>query len=114
MQKYENYEYIGEFKNDMRHGQMGKCFFFNGDFYAGPWKDDMMDTYETVGSAGILIRKDGMLRYFGGFKAGQMQGWGVLYEEKVSGISSEYGAAGQNEMEVNSGPDLGEEEGTQV
>jgi len=70
MQKFENYEYIGEFKNDMRHGQMGKCFFFNGDFYAGPWKEDMMDTYETVGLAGILIRKDGMLRYFGGFKAG--------------------------------------------
>lgn len=36
----ELYEYIGEFKNDMRHGTIGKCFFHNGDFYAGPWKND--------------------------------------------------------------------------
>ena len=93
---------------------MGKCFFFNGDFYAGPWKEDMMDTYETVGLAGILIRKDGMLRYFGGFKAGQMQGWGVLYEEIVSDLYRVDGAAGQNEMEVDAGPDLEEEEGAQV
>ena len=42
-----------------------------------------MDTYQTAGLAGILIQNDGMIRYFGGFKDGQMYGWGVLYEEIV-------------------------------
>ena len=43
-EKSQPYEYIGMFKSNMRHGSMGKCFFYNGDFYAGSWKNDMMDS----------------------------------------------------------------------
>jgi hypothetical protein len=88
---YDQYEYIGDFRNDLRHSPMGKCFFFNGDFYAGPWRDDMMDTTLVSSSNlnqtsihsndGLLIQKDGAVRYFGGFKANLKHGWGVLYIE---------------------------------
>ena len=68
----------------------------NGDFYAGPWRDDMMDTTQpsngpaSQSQDGVLIQNDGMLRYFGGFKANQMHGWGVIYLEKfVSGEAQE-------------------------
>ena len=35
--KRSNYEYIGQWKNNLREGP-GKCFFYNGDFYVGDWK----------------------------------------------------------------------------
>ena len=37
-------EYIGQFKDNLKNGNMGKLFCKNGDFYAGGWKNDMMDT----------------------------------------------------------------------
>jgi hypothetical protein len=37
-------EYIGQFRDNQRHGNMGKLFYKNGDFYAGGWKNDMRDT----------------------------------------------------------------------
>ena len=38
------YEYIGEFKSNQRSGKMGKCFYTNGDFYAGGWRDDLKES----------------------------------------------------------------------
>ena len=35
--KRSNYEYIGDWKNNLREGT-GKCFFYNGDLYVGDWK----------------------------------------------------------------------------
>ena len=29
-----NYEYVGEWANNMRHGQ-GRCYYYNGDLYQG-------------------------------------------------------------------------------
>ena len=29
-----NYEYVGEWVNNMRHGQ-GRCYYYNGDLYQG-------------------------------------------------------------------------------
>ena len=40
----KNYEYIGEFKDGLRDGELGKCFFNDGSFYAGSWSKDLMDT----------------------------------------------------------------------
>ena len=37
-------EYIGQFKDDKKHGLFGTCYFKNGDYYSGGWKDDKMDT----------------------------------------------------------------------
>lgn len=61
---------------------MGKCFFYNGDFYAGPWKNDKMDTtfdFQGLIHHAILIQKDGLYRYFGQFKDNLKSGRGVEY-----------------------------------
>lgn len=51
----------------------------------------MMDTTQVSSNSlkqtsihsndGLLIQKDGAIRYFGGFKANLKHGWGVLYTE---------------------------------
>ena len=63
---------------------MGKCFFYNGDFYAGSWKNDMMDTdlnQDGPIQDAILIQNDGMYRYFGKFIENLKHGLGVEYLE---------------------------------
>lgn len=66
-QQHDAFEYIGEFNNDQRSGKMGKCFFANGDFYAGGWHDDLMESHKDYGVVqdSILIKEDGLFRYFG-------------------------------------------------
>ena len=69
---------------------MGKCFFPNGDFYAGGWKNDMMDStlYRSLNGMArdsILIQNNGLLRYFGQFKENKKHGAGTLYEENIEG-----------------------------
>ena len=49
---------------------MGKCFYNNGDFYAGSWVNDKMDTtsapmHNGVYRDSILIENDGASRYIG-------------------------------------------------
>jgi hypothetical protein len=80
----DGYEYIGEFKNNLRSGQIGKCFFANGDFYAGGWRDDLMESQKAYGVVqdSILITRDGQERYFGHFKEGMKHGKGTWYTEQ--------------------------------
>jgi hypothetical protein len=80
----EDYEYIGEFKNNQRSGKMGKCFCANGDFYAGGWRDDLMESHKEYGVVqdSILITRDGLERYFGQFKEGMKHGKGTSYSER--------------------------------
>jgi hypothetical protein len=64
---------------------MGKCFFDNGNFYAGAWKNDKMDTTfstEKFCQDAIYIAENGMYRYFGQFKESLKHGRGVEYQEK--------------------------------
>ncbi len=72
------------FKANIRHGLMGKCFFYNGDFYAGSWKNDLMDTDNNLDGPtqdAILIQNDGKNRYFGKFSENLKHGNGVEYLE---------------------------------
>ena len=64
---------------------MGKCFFYNGDFYAGSWKNDMMDT--DINQDGpiqdaILIQNEGQNRYLGKFQENLKHGQGIEYLEQ--------------------------------
>ena len=34
---HRNYEYVGDWLDNMRHGQ-GRCYFYNGDLYQGQWE----------------------------------------------------------------------------
>jgi len=36
-EKRSNYEYVGQWKNNLREGQ-GKCCFYNGDLFVGEWR----------------------------------------------------------------------------
>jgi hypothetical protein len=72
------------FKGNLRHGSMGKCFFYNGDFYAGSWKNDAMDTDINLDGPtqdAIFIQNDGKNRYFGKFSENLKHGNGVEYQE---------------------------------
>mmetsp|Transcript_5498 Transcript_5498/g.8606 ORF Transcript_5498/g.8606 Transcript_5498/m.8606 type:complete len:270 (+) Transcript_5498:425-1234(+) len=79
------YEYIGQFKNDMRHGLLGICFFKNGDFYAGGWRRDKMDTSQQETRdcfrEAVQIKNDGLERYVGEFRENLRHGRGILYNE---------------------------------
>ena len=35
--KQSGYEYIGHWKENLREGKKGKCFYFNEEFYIGDW-----------------------------------------------------------------------------
>lgn len=93
LQAGQNYEYIGEFYEGLRHGELGKCFFKDGSFYAGSWKNDMMDSnlQSQLNSAKkdcIFIQNDGRTRYFGQFKVNKRHGPGILYEEEALSSST--------------------------
>lgn len=47
--------YIGDFKNNLRHG-VGICYYFNGSEYKGDWKGDKQH------GAGVLKYPDGTIR----------------------------------------------------
>lgn len=96
----DGYEYIGTFKNDLRHGLRGTCFYENGDFYSGPWRNDQHDSSiikilnksrqspQSFTNA-ILIQNGGADRFIGSFDLGQYHGNGMLYKEQQSDIGTE-------------------------
>lgn len=91
--KTSEYEYIGVFREDKRHG-MGSCFFSDGSFYSGPWRNDRMDTNvrsdqsklgfvgrAMVAREGVWISADAAERYIGDWYHDRYQGQGILYRE---------------------------------
>lgn len=102
MDQNDGYEYIGTFKNDKRHGLRGTCFYSNGDFYSGPWLNDLHDsslikllsvcktpTYNSPGHSftnAILIKNDGEYRFIGQFNQGSFHGNGLEYQEHQASI----------------------------
>ena len=81
--KTEEYEYIGIFREDKRHG-MGACFFKDGSFYSGPWRNGRMDTtikneqsklgivgLTQIAREGVFISTDATERYIGDFYHGK-------------------------------------------
>ncbi len=37
-EKRGNYEYHGPWKDNLREGNRGTCFYYSGDLYVGDWK----------------------------------------------------------------------------
>ena len=72
--KYGEYEYEGEIKDSKRDGY-GKLIFENGIYYIGQWKNDMKH------GKGTLYKKDNSLIYEGDFENDKYNGFGKLNEE---------------------------------
>jgi hypothetical protein len=69
--KYDNGEYIGEFKNGKRHG-CGRYEWKNGNYYDGSWKYGNREGY------GRFDWSDGAY-YVGNYKHSKMSGYGEEY-----------------------------------
>mmetsp|Transcript_9364 Transcript_9364/g.14214 ORF Transcript_9364/g.14214 Transcript_9364/m.14214 type:complete len:270 (+) Transcript_9364:155-964(+) len=68
------YEYHGPWKDDLRDGKDGKCFYYDEDFYIGDWKKDKRD-----GSGELFFsRKYKEKRYIGKWRNDYMHGRGTL------------------------------------
>ena len=39
--KPQGYEYHGNWKDGLRDGKNGKCFYYNDSFYIGDWQQDL-------------------------------------------------------------------------
>lgn len=89
-------EYVGYFKEDMKHGN-GVCELPNNCIYIGQWKDDVMDGIgkmiyssedEYLGNwkngkkegHGVYTWKNSG-KYIGEFKHGKMDGIGICYDD---------------------------------
>ena len=64
--------YIGQKKNDLKHGK-GKYIFKDRSYYEGGWKDDMMH------GEGQLFFPNGKVEYQGEWALDEPNGWGILY-----------------------------------
>eukprot|EP00347_Sterkiella_histriomuscorum_P007834 403347387 len=69
-EKRSNYEYIGNWKNNLRDGE-GKCYFYSGDLYVGAWKQG-----KRHGQGDHFYRKGE--RYTGDWKNDMKDGTGTL------------------------------------
>ena len=69
-EKRSNYEYMGNWKNNLRDG-FGKCFFYSGDLYVGNWK-----LGKRHGHGDHFYRKGE--RYTGDWKNDAREGSGAL------------------------------------
>ena len=72
--KIGEYEYEGEIKDSKRDGY-GKLILENGIYYIGQWKNDMKH------GKGTLYKKDNSLIYEGDFENDKYNGFGQLNEE---------------------------------
>ena len=72
--KYGEYEYEGEIKDNKRDGY-GKLILENGIYYIGQWKNDMKH------GKGTLYKKDDSLIYEGDFENDKYNGFGESIEE---------------------------------
>lgn len=68
---YELGKYIGELKNDKRHGK-GTMYYQNGDKYVGDYCNDIKE------GKGIYYHSNGD-RYEGDYKNGRLEGKGIYY-----------------------------------
>ena len=71
-EKRSNYEYLGYWKNNLRDGPDGKCFFYSGDLYVGDWKQG-----KRHGAHGDHFYRKGE-RYTGEWKNDMKDGMGTL------------------------------------
>lgn len=72
--KNDQYEYVGMHMQDFRDGDYGLCFYANGDFYAGSWREDVFHSNNA-----IFVKADASFRYIGSFRHGQYDGQGTIY-----------------------------------
>ena len=68
---YELGKYVGELKNDKRHGK-GIMYYKNGDIYEGEYYNDVKE------GKGIYYHSNGD-RYEGDYKNGRLEGKGIYY-----------------------------------
>ena len=63
--KPQGYEYHGNWKDGLRDGKNGKCFYYNDSFYIGDWQQDLRH------GMGELFIKQQEERYVGEWKHDQ-------------------------------------------
>ncbi len=87
----KNYEYEGEFKNDVKDGY-GTEKYFDGSIYKGQFKNDLKE------GKGKLISKDkdnNRIEYIGEFKKDKLYGKGII---NWSNQKQYYGELNNNEL----------------
>ena len=70
-EKRGNYEYHGPWKDNLRDGIRGTCFYYSGDLYVGDWK---MGKRHGVGE--LFMRRGD--KYKGEWRNDMMEGKGTL------------------------------------
>ena len=86
--KYEQYKYVGEWKNGQKHGQGVMIMTWNSnDRYVGEWKNDKKDGYGTDKWVEVETGEIGG-EYIGEFKDGEIFGEGTWIFIEIEGIES--------------------------
>ena len=88
---HRNYEYVGDWADNMRHGQ-GRCYFYNGDLYQGQWEKG-----KRCGQ-GTCFMQNGE-RYVGMFEDDKKHGQGTLW----SSTGTKYVGQFQNDQKHGEG-----------
>lgn len=84
--KPTGYEYQGPWRDGLREGKDGKCFFYNDTFYIGEWQKDMRH------GRGELFGKYNEERYVGEWSHDLRHGKGIV--TCIGSLNSSTGSQG--------------------